>query len=231
MFRCSIPLFLTLALPAQESPAAKPAETAPQSPRVEVPVFPNATCPIMGKKVSMPLSVDTELGRIWVCCKPCYKKVLRDVAAAHKTAYPTVEAHANTTCPVSGEPIGEHAVEVTLQGHRFRVCCIACTADAQKQSQRTLARVLQPKLVDVGNTTCPVTGQPVADNVVVTIGDHLVRLATPLVIDDVQKDPAGVLAKAQEIRKKQPAPAPHVHTKTAEPAPKTAPAPGTEGGK
>ena len=60
-------------------------------PFVEVPTFPNATCPIMGKKVSLPLFVDTELGRIYVCCKPCFKKIRANVPVAHKTAYPVVE--------------------------------------------------------------------------------------------------------------------------------------------
>jgi hypothetical protein len=198
-------LILTSA-PAQDpSPAAKPA--------VEVPTFANATCPIMGKKVSMPLFVDTVLGRFYVCCKPCFKKILADVPAAHKTAYPVVETVKNTACPVSGEAIGEDAVEVTLQGYRFSVCCAGCVDDARKHSQVTLAKLTRTTSTDVGNATCPVTGNPVAANAFALVGDALVHLATPKAADELAKDPAAVLAKAQAIAKSQPPKPKHEHRK------------------
>lgn len=197
---------LAVSLRAQDAPA-------PAAQPVTVPTFANPTCPIMGKKVSMPLFVDTELGRFYVCCKPCYKKILRDVPAAHKTAYPTVETHANTTCPVSGEPIGEDAVEVTLQGHRFKVCCSGCVAAARTHSQVTLVKVTDEKAVDVGNTTCPVSGKPTSANAFAKIGDHIVHLAAPALADEVAKNPAAVLDKARELAKAQGPKPPHVHTK------------------
>ena len=120
--------FLTAQAPTDPVPALQ----------AEVPTFANATCPIMGKKVSMPLFVDTELGRFYVCCKPCYKKILANVPAAHQTAYPVVQEVKNAVCPVSGEPIGADAVVVTLQGYRFSVCCEACVAQARQHSQVTL---------------------------------------------------------------------------------------------
>lgn len=207
MLRYLIAFCLMLVLaPAQDPDAAGKS-------RVEVPTFANATCPIMGKKVSMPLFVDTELGRFYVCCKPCYKKVLADVRTAHQTAYPVVEKLQNTVCPVSGAPVGADAVEVTLQGHRFSVCCEGCLADARRHSQITLLKLKRPALTDVGNATCPVTGTPVAPNAFVMIGGALVHLATPKAASEVAKDPAALLAKAQAIAKAQPAKPAHEHRK------------------
>lgn len=217
----SVLLFLAAAAGAQEPPAAKAA------PRVEVPTFANATCPIMGKAVSMPLFVDTELGRFYLCCKPCNKKVLADVPAAHKTAYPVVQPLKNTVCPVSGEAIGEHAVELTLQGYSLRLCCAGCVATAREHSQVTLTKATRPQVTDAGNTTCPVTGKPVAANAFVVIDDTIVHLANPKAADEVAKDAAAVLAKARAIAKAQPGKQKHEHVK----ADKAATGTGKEGGK
>ena len=72
---------------AQEKPSAPP--SAPKQPAVSVPIFPNPSCPIMGKPISTKLFTDTEMGRIYVCCKSCFKDVLADVPIAYRTAYPT----------------------------------------------------------------------------------------------------------------------------------------------
>jgi hypothetical protein len=204
----ALAVLAALAVPAASiAQDAKPAPVG--APAVEVPAFPNPTCPIMGKKVSLPLFVDTDLGRFYVCCKPCYKKVLADLPAAHKTAYPNVETIANKTCPVTGATLGDDAVEVTLQGFRFRVANADAAALAVRHSQTTLVKLTRPAVVDVGNTTCPVTGGDVAPNAFVLIGDHLVHLGKPAAAEDAAKDPAAVLAKAKTLPKapKPPAPA------------------------
>lgn len=206
-FLLSVALLLT-AVPAQEE--NKPTQAS--APRVEVPTFPNATCPIMGKKVSMPLFVDTDAGRFYVCCKPCFKKILADVPAATKTAYPTAKVVGNKVCPVSGEPIGKEAITVTLQGSSFEVCCEACVATARANSQIMLTKLLRGSVVDLGNTTCPVSGEPVTPNTFALIGDVLVRLSSSKAVADVEKAPLATLEKARELRSKQPDQVKHVHT-------------------
>lgn len=219
-------------VPVQD-PAAVPAAASARAsvPKVEVPTFANKTCPIMGKKVSLPLFVDTELGRIYLCCKPCVKDVLADVATAHRTAYPVVQPLANDVCPVSGEPIGEDAETLVLQGVSFRVCCAGCAAEARTHAQRTLVRLLMPVVQDVGNATCPVTGEKATANAFVLIGDAMVHLANPKLVAEVGNDPVAVLAKARGLAAKQPKAPPHRHQKQAA-APASAPAaPPAEGGK
>ncbi len=204
MFRAFSWILFAAASLAAQSPT-------PAEPPVRVPTFPNSTCPIMGKKVSMPLFVDTEMGRFYLCCKPCVRKVLADVPTAHKTAYPVVEDVANEVCPVSGEPIGDRKVSVVLQGFRFSVCCEGCVEAAKQHTQRTLIKLREPALVDVGNSTCPLSGKPVVANALVVIGDSLVHLASPRLLQEVEKAPAATLAKAREIARAQGKPAPHQH--------------------
>ena len=203
MFRC-LSLILCVLTSSPGSLAGQDPE--PTKPSVRVPTYPNSTCPIMGKKVSMPLFVDTEMGRFYLCCKPCVRKVLRDVPAAHKTAYARVETLANEVCPVSGEPIGEDAVEVTLQGYSFKVCCEACVAAARKHHQTTLVRLHEPDLVEVGNQTCPIRAKPVVPNAFVVIDDAIVNLSSPRLVAEARKDPGKVLAKARKIAAAQPKP-------------------------
>jgi hypothetical protein len=205
--RCvrSLSLFAAFALAvaprAQDAKPAPAPATAAKAPAVEAPAFPNATCPIMGKKASAALWVDTDLGRFYVCCKPCFKKVLADVPKAHQTAYPVVEEHKNTTCPVSGRAVGKDAVAVTLQGHRFQVCCQDCVPSAQKQSQPTLTKLLKPGAVDVGNTVCPVSGEAVDGNAIVLVDGAIVRLASHKHVEAVKQAPATMLERARSNAK------------------------------
>jgi hypothetical protein len=204
---------LAVATSAQDvkpAPAPTPTPPAPEAkaPVVEVPTFANATCPIMGKKASIPLFVDTDLGRFYVCCKPCFKKVLADVPKAHQTAYPTVEEVRNAICPVSGRPSGRAAVMVTLQGYRFAVCCDECVPKAQKHSQTTLVKLTRKDVVDVGNGYCPVSGEPVVANAFVLVDGAMVHLSSQKHVDAVKQAPATMLAKARELAKTPPAPTP-----------------------
>lgn len=185
------------ALHTQDAP--KDAPSAPVE-RVRVPAFANTTCPIMGKPASTRLYVDTELGRIYVCCKTCNADVLADPAHAHKTAYPAVKKLANTRCPIDGAAVDEKSPTVVLQGFELRVHTAACAAEARADAQRWLALVNDPKLVDVGNATCPITGDAVARNVVAVVDGALVRFASPKAIEEARKDPAKTLAKARELR-------------------------------
>lgn len=212
-----LPLLLAAAIGAQ-SPLPE------DSTKVEVPTFANRTCPIMGKKVSMPLFIDTEVGRFYVCCKPCFKKIRKDLEAAHKTAYPVVETVDNKVCPVSGEPVGKDAETVTLQGYAFKVCCAGCVDAARTDSQLTLTKVTRAGVEDLGNATCPITGKPVEANAFVLLDNALVRLSDEKLVEDVAKAPAATLARARKISKAQKPKAKHAHTpKAGKDAPKKAP--------
>ena len=228
LFACIVS---SLGVVAQDPAAPDKSAQGKAALTVEVPTFANETCPIMGKKVSMPLFIDTELGRFYVCCKPCYKKIKADLQAAHKTAYPVVQEVKNGVCPVSGAPIADGAVAVTLQGYAFKLCCAGCVEHARTHSQITLTKLTRANLEDVGNETCPVSGKPVTPNAFAIVGDTIVHLSSPLLVDDVRQDPAAVLEKAKAIAKAQPPKPPHEHAKPAEKAGEKPPQGKQQGGK
>lgn len=174
-----------------------------QAPVVDVPAFPNVSCPIMGKPISQKLFVDTPKGRIWVCCKACNVDVLADPTTAHAASFPKVEKVENTVCPVSGEAIPKDAPRVVLQGFDFAVSKKEHVEKAIASSQIVLAKLREPKLADLGNLTCPISGEPVSANAFVVVDGVLVRLAREKLVEDVRKEPAKALAKAREIAEKQ----------------------------
>lgn len=192
---------ILLALTLLAAPASSQTPTPPVAtePAVTVPIFPNSTCPIMGKKVSTKLFIDIEYGRIYICCKGCDKKILRAPELAYKTAFPAIEKLENTVCPISGLPIGEAAVTVSLQGVEFRVASKAHAAAAIANAQIVLNKLKDPTLSDVDNRTCPITGEPVKANAFVIIGKHIVRLSSPDHLAAVEKAPTATLAKARSI--------------------------------
>jgi hypothetical protein len=173
------------------------------APAVVVPTFPNSTCPVMGKPISTRLFTDTTYGRIYICCKGCIEEIQADVPFAYRTAYPRTEMLRNKRCPVTGAEIGAEAKRVLLQGVEFSVLDAPAAKKAVEDAQATLAKLRDPKLVDVGNRTCPILGTPVAPNVVAIHAGHLIRLASVEAFEELQKDPAQGLARARAIRARE----------------------------
>lgn len=192
LIHCMLIALTGIPLRLQSSPTAQE-----KPPEVSVPTFPNSTCPIMGKPVSAKLFVDTELGRVYMCCKGCTAKILKDVSTAYKAAYPKSTKVSNKTCPLTGKSIEATSPTLTLQGQEISVCCEECVKKAPTIVQLVLAKATNPKVVDVGNEICPVTGEPAQPNVVCLIGDQLVRLSKLDCVEQVRADPAGTLAKAR----------------------------------
>jgi hypothetical protein len=159
----------------------------------------NSSCPIMGKPISLALYTDTSRGRIWVCCKGCIAQIHDDVELAHRTAFPDERVIANTHCPVTGEELAKDAPTVLLQGLRFAVRDAVAAERAVADSQVVIARVLEPNLVVVGNTKCPIDGADVVDNAFVVVDDHIVRLSSERHVEAASKDPAATLARAREL--------------------------------
>jgi len=164
---------------------------------VTVPISPNSTCPIMGKAISSKLFVDTEMGRIYMCCKSCTKKILSDVPKAHQTAYPVTKKLDLAACPITGKPIGKESPLVVIQGYVIPVCSEVCVKEVQENAQVVLAKATNPKVSDLGNMTCPISNEPIAKNAFCLIGDTLVHLSSPTCLTEVKKDPAGTLEKAK----------------------------------
>lgn len=174
----------------------------PETLTVTTPTWPNTTCPIMGKPISMRLFVDTELGRFYVCCRPCNRKILRDTETAYMTAYPVNKEVLNKVCPVSGKPIPEKPTTIRLQGHEIALCSEECIPAARKHHQITLLKATDPKVIDIANKACPINGEEVDDNAFVLIGNNLVMLSSQAAAREVSKNPAKALATAKDKTRK-----------------------------
>ncbi|HEX5136387.1 MAG TPA: hypothetical protein VFY93_05405 [Planctomycetota bacterium] len=195
-----IVLLVAVAFWVAAARAGEPSARGAEAPAVTVPTFANANCPIMGKKASMKLFVDTPKGRIYMCCVKCAKEIRKDPDRAYAAAYPKVEKAKNAVCPITGEAIPEKDFPtVVLQGYEIPLCCQDCVEDARRNSQITLVKAANPKAKDVGNQACPITGKAVEPNAFVLIGDDIVRLSSPACVEAVKKDPAAALKKAKEL--------------------------------
>ncbi len=195
---------------AQESRPVDPKVT----PAVSVPTFMNPTCPIMGKATKADVFVDTDQGRVFLCCKMCVEKVKKDPAAAYAKAYPKLEKLGNTICPVSGEAIksGE-GVAVIYQGREIRVCCADCSKPVRDNGDIVLTLLTNPKVKDLKNTKDPVSDKTVMDNTFVVVGDRLIHLASKDSVDEIKKDPAKYLEKAKASAPKMAEPTEEKHEK------------------
>jgi hypothetical protein len=170
----------------------------PAAPVVSVPTFENKTCPIMGKPASKALFVDTEKGRLYVCCPPCVGKIKADLDRAYSAAYPVLRKAGNTVDPVTGEAIGDKPVLITLQGYEVALANEGNTKRAQANAQIVLVKALDPKVVDLGNETDPTTGVAVVDNAFVLVDKDLIHLSSPKSVEAVRKDPEKARKAAKE---------------------------------
>ncbi|MBL8767598.1 MAG: hypothetical protein JNL94_09555 [Planctomycetes bacterium] len=201
----SLTFALIVASATPQDPPAPAAPQRPAEPAVEfsVPEFANATCPIMGKPASASLFTDTEYGRIYVCCKPCIKKVRNQAEKSWKTAYPVVKPVANTECPITGKAVDAKVPAVTVQGSSISVCCSDCAPKVTASTQIALAKANDPKLVDLENRGCPITGEETDANTIAIIDGTIVRFATPKARSAAKADPKGTLEKARTLRQQE----------------------------
>jgi hypothetical protein len=167
----------------------------------------------MGKPSSKALFTDTDFGRIYVCCMPCVPKIRLDPARAVAAAYPVTKKAGNTVDPVTGEKIGENPFVLRLQGYEIALARAENAKRARANAQIVLTKALNPKVIDVGNGTDPITNAPVVDNLFVLVDDHLIHLSAPASVDQVRRDPEkarkdaqAIAAREAESRSQEPAP-------------------------
>ena len=180
--------------PRRRRPRARRPHAGEPAPVVTVPTCANPICPIMHKPIVIKQFTETEMGRIYVCCPPCIAKIKKDVPAAYKLAYPTTTKAGNKTCPVTGKPLDDKAVTILLQGYEIGLSSADAIAAARADAQITLAKATRPKVVDVGNRTCPINGQPVVSE---RVRARRGRPGPPLVAGRRRGGPQGLREGAQ----------------------------------
>lgn len=198
--------FLSLEASAQDK-AQKPAQTADAAVvKAQLPSYPLTTCPVSGEKLENPVDAVAagRLGRF--CCGDCAASFKKDpakviakidaaVVAQQKAAYPL------KTCPLSGEALGDDAVNVVAGTKLVRVCCKRCEGAVKKDATKAMAKV-DAAWIEAGRKSypsdvCPVSSEKLGsmgDPIEVLYGTRLVKLCCKGCVKTLDKDPLKVLA-------------------------------------
>jgi YHS domain-containing protein len=158
-----------------------------------------------------PVVMDYEGREIRFCCEGCkpkfekdpetyLKKIDAEIVKAQKSYYPL------DTCVVSGEKLGEGAVDHVYKNRLVRFCCPNCAkafAEApDKYLSKIDAAVIEKQKTDYPLDTCVVLGDKLGNAAVDHVfGNRLIRFCCPACIKEFEKDPAKYLSKVDDAMK------------------------------
>jgi YHS domain-containing protein len=108
---------------------------------------PQTTCPVSGESIDKGVHLDFQGQRIYFCCPKCVAEFKQDpekyfdkIASAGVTL-----ENIQTTCPVSGEKLGEgdmgEPVELQYKGRTVKLCCKMCVGKFEKDPSKYLANL------------------------------------------------------------------------------------------
>lgn len=108
----------------------------------------------------------------------------------------------NAKCPVMGSPIKANqkgGLFVVHEGIRYEMCCGGCPAAFKKDPEKFLAKLPNKgKIVELGNTVCPVEGGAVDKQYAVVYDGTKVLFCCAGCIAKFEDDPATYVKKAKE---------------------------------
>lgn len=114
---------------------------------------PQTTCPVTGEKIDKNVHVDYQGQRVYFCCEKCPPEFRKDPEkhfAKFEQDGVKLE-NIQTTCPVSGEKLGEgdmgEPVTVAYKGRNVKLCCNGCVKKFKAEPAKYLAMLPgeQPK--------------------------------------------------------------------------------------
>lgn len=110
--------------------------------------YPLANCILMpDEKLDDSAKTVVYQNRVYkLCCKKCVNRFMRDPAKAVKTYEDAVIAaqkpsYKATTCPISGKPLGEGAVDVVIGNRLVRLCCAGCVGPVKADPKAAFAKI------------------------------------------------------------------------------------------
>ncbi len=127
-------------------------------------------CPVMDEPANLALSVPTDDGSVFFCCKGCIPKYQKDPAkyaakvAAQRKAL-AGKAKVQVTCPVSKDPV-DQKVFVKSSGKRVYFCCKGCVGKYQSNPAKYATALANAYSYQ---TTCPVMGGKINPKVSTTL--------------------------------------------------------------
>lgn len=116
-------------------------------------------CPVMDEPVNLALSVSTDDGPVYFCCKGCVSKYQQNPGkyAAKVTMQRKAladRAKVQVTCPVSKEPVDQKVFSET-NGKKVYFCCKGCLGKYQGDPAKYAAALANSYTYQ---TKCPVMG-------------------------------------------------------------------------
>jgi YHS domain-containing protein len=110
---------------------------------------PQTACPVSGKPIDKGSSphIDFQGQRIYFCCDNCPPKFRNDPEGffAKAAEAGVVFENIQTTCPVSGETLGEHEgmepVSIQYKGRTVKFCCNMCVKKFENEPAKYLAKL------------------------------------------------------------------------------------------
>jgi len=115
---------------------------------------------------------------------------------AQKGAYPL------KTCPISGEALGDKAVDTLIDGRLVRVCCNNCVAGAKKDKEQVFkaidAAVIEQQAKAYPLEKCPISGEKLGEGAVNYVhGTYLIRFCCKDCVDAFKKSPDATMKKLE----------------------------------
>lgn len=158
--------------PAGQKADAKPAVNPNQGLiDFQLPCYPLDKCVVSGEKLDAKAVNHVIDGRlVRLCCNDCVAGVEKDKAAVFAKIDAAVieqqlKAYPLTTCPISGEKLGEKAVNYVHGTRLIRACCNDCVAEIKKNAEPTLKKLNDGYIAAQKPTypldTCVVTGEKI----------------------------------------------------------------------
>ena len=178
-------------------------------------VYPLATCPVTGEKLGSmgdPVIKDYDGREVRFCCAACPAKFEADLAASLEKLDAAIAddqraAYALTTCPVSGDTLGDmgEPVEVVVNNQLVKLCCAGCEKPLREEPAKYLAKVAEAaaakQRIAYPTDKCIVSDQALdsmGGPVEVIVGGRLVRLCCEGCVKGLEKDPAAALKRLEE---------------------------------
>ncbi|MBF0197153.1 MAG: hypothetical protein HQL32_05565 [Planctomycetes bacterium] len=100
-------------------------------------------CPIMKGKINPDVFTKFQGQKIYFCCPGCEGKFIKDSESkfAEMKSRGEVTENIQTVCPVSGEPLEDRNVSVTLPGRKVYLCCKGCLKKFKKNKEVYLKKM------------------------------------------------------------------------------------------
>ena len=108
---------------------------------------PQTRCPVGGEPIDKTVHIDYQGQRIYFCCPKCPPEFRKDPEKYFaKFAADGVQLeNVQTTCPVTGEKLGEGdmgaPVSIQYKGRTVQFCCKMCIAKFEKEPAKYLAKL------------------------------------------------------------------------------------------